>query len=77
MIKVLLFAHLQEEAGASELTLEEAGMSVAQLKKHLEEGYQLSSLDQVMIAINENFAPEEEIVQDGDTVALIPPVSGG
>jgi len=34
-------------------------------------------LDQVLTAINEEFAIDEDIVKDGDTVAFIPPVSGG
>ncbi|WP_374049830.1 MoaD/ThiS family protein [Neobacillus sp. PS3-34] len=30
-----------------------------------------------MAAINEEFAGNEELIQDGDVVAFIPPVSGG
>lgn len=30
-----------------------------------------------MVAINEEYANENDIIQTGDTVAMIPPVSGG
>jgi molybdopterin synthase sulfur carrier subunit len=30
-----------------------------------------------MAAINEEFAPNEEVIQEGDVIAFIPPVSGG
>jgi molybdopterin converting factor small subunit len=30
-----------------------------------------------MVAINEEYANEEDTIQSGDVVALIPPVSGG
>ncbi|WP_100402812.1 molybdopterin converting factor subunit 1 [Bacillus sp. FJAT-42315] len=77
MITVLLFAHLQEEIGESQLTIEALEMTVSQVKKWIEERYQVSSLHQVMAAVNENFAMDETIVKEGDTIAFIPPVSGG
>ena len=30
-----------------------------------------------MIAVNEEFSPTDTVLQEGDVVALIPPVSGG
>ncbi|WP_338754422.1 molybdopterin converting factor subunit 1 [Bacillus sp. FJAT-52991] len=77
MITILLFAHLQEEVGAPQLTIEKPEMTVLQIKKWVEENYHISSLDQVMAAVNENFATDETVVKQGDTIAFIPPVSGG
>ncbi|MGM7634947.1 molybdopterin converting factor subunit 1 [Bacillus sp. Hm123] len=77
MITVLLFAHLQEEIGESQLTIEASEMTVSQVKKWIEKRYQVSSLHQVMAAVNENFATDETVVKEGDTIAFIPPVSGG
>ncbi|OZI10782.1 molybdopterin converting factor subunit 1 [Bacillaceae bacterium SAS-127] len=77
MITVLLFAHLQEEVGESQVTIEASEMTVSQVKKWIEERYQVSSLHQVMAAVNENFATDETVVKEGDTIAFIPPVSGG
>lgn len=52
-------------------------MNVHQLKKWLKENYHLQTLDKVMVAINEEFVTDENIAKAGDTVAFIPPVSGG
>lgn len=35
------------------------------------------SLQGVMVAVNEEFAMDEDIVEENDTIAFIPPVSGG
>ncbi|WP_332693931.1 molybdopterin converting factor subunit 1 [Halalkalibacter lacteus] len=77
MIKILLFAELQEEAGVDQIEVDKAGSTVTELKEWLLQEYKLSSLSNTMIAINESYATEEERVKDGDTVAFIPPVSGG
>ncbi|VXC38836.1 conserved hypothetical protein [Bacillus mycoides] len=78
MITILLFANLREEVGSERLVIiEKREMNVHQLKKWLKDNYQLQSVDKVMVAINEEFVTDEEIVKAGDTVAFIPPVSGG
>lgn len=78
MIKVLLFAAFEEAVGQREVTLEETSLSVAQLKKKLASDYQgLPSLEHVMIAVNEEYVEEDTIIKANDTVAIIPPVSGG
>ncbi len=35
------------------------------------------NFDSVMVAVNEEYASAEQILKEGDTVAIIPPVSGG
>ncbi len=78
MITILLFANLREEVGSEKLVIiEKREMNVQQLKKWLEDKYQLQTLNKVMVAINEEFVTDEEIVKAGDIVAFIPPVSGG
>ena len=52
-------------------------ITVRQLREELEKNYSLSSVSSIMIAVNEEFATDEEIIREGDVVALIPPVSGG
>ncbi len=52
-------------------------MTVGQLNEWLKDSYHLQSLDTVMVAINEEFVTNEEMIKAGDIVALIPPVSGG
>ncbi|PEY40344.1 molybdopterin converting factor subunit 1 [Bacillus cereus] len=78
MITILLFANLREEVGSEQLVIiEKREMNVYQLKKWLKDNYHLQSLDKVMVAINEEFVTDEDNVKAGDTVAFIPPVSGG
>ncbi|MBE5104670.1 molybdopterin converting factor subunit 1 [Bacillus thuringiensis] len=77
MIRVLLFANLQEEAGVSELQIEEENITVAQLKEIVAKEYNVPVSAPIMVAINEEYANEDDKIQSGDIVALIPPVSGG
>lgn len=77
MITVLLFAHLREQFGARELKIEEQSITVADLRKQLQEKYEFLDTNSVMIAVNEEFADDADVIEAGDTVALIPPVSGG
>jgi molybdopterin synthase sulfur carrier subunit len=77
VINILLFAHLQEAVGESKLTVELSDVTVAQLKEWMEKHYPQLSLQQIMTAINEEFATDTTIVNSGDTIAFIPPISGG
>lgn len=77
MINILLFAHLQEQVGESQLTVALSDVTVAQLKEWLEKHYPQLSLQQTMTAVNEEFATDMTIVKSGDTIAFIPPISGG
>lgn len=77
MITVLLFAHLQEEANRNALQIDVANVSVTELKEQVAKDYNLSLSSNTMVAINEEYANEDDIVRDGDVVAFIPPVSGG
>ncbi|MCT2535891.1 molybdopterin converting factor subunit 1 [Aquibacillus koreensis] len=77
MITVLLFAQLQEDAGTDQLELNIDEINVRELKERLQSDYNLSKLDQVMVAVNEEYALDDDVIKKGDTVAIIPPVSGG
>jgi molybdopterin synthase sulfur carrier subunit len=77
MNKVLFFAHLRDQVGAEEVQLQAAGKTVAALKAEVTQNYKLAKMDTVMTAINEEFAQDDEIINEGDTIAFIPPVSGG
>ncbi|KGX92675.1 molybdenum cofactor biosynthesis protein MoaD [Pontibacillus halophilus JSM 076056 = DSM 19796] len=77
MVNVLLFAQFQEAAGRETVEIEAAGQSVAHVKSVLKENYNLQDLDQAMTSINEEYVDMDTILNDGDTVAFIPPVSGG
>lgn len=77
MINILLFAHLQEAIGESKLSVDMANHTVEQIKEWMETQYPQISLQHVMTAINEEFATETMVVKAGDTIAFIPPISGG
>ncbi|MCC8307573.1 molybdopterin converting factor subunit 1 [Bacillus amyloliquefaciens] len=77
MIKVLLFAGLAEQAGTPVIELDEKETAVSAVKTLLKERYGLQTIDNAMIAINETYVKDNSIVTEGDTIAFIPPVSGG
>jgi sulfur-carrier protein len=77
MVKVLFFAHLKDTVGKEEVSVEGNSWTVAKLKKAMEADYGVKGLESVMTAVNEEFADDETILSEGDTVAFIPPVSGG
>lgn len=77
MITILFFAQLQEEAGKDQLEIQETSITIQDLREKLQKEYQLHGLNNAMAAINEEYALNDDTVQGGDTVAFIPPVSGG
>lgn len=77
MVDVLFFADLQESVGKEKLSFEVDGISVKELKDKWLESYELENINDAMVAINEEYADENSILNKGDVVAFIPPVSGG
>ena len=79
-VKVFYFSSIKDIVKKSneEITLEN-NSSVSELLKVLKEKYPEISdhLNNIMIAINEEYSTLETTLKNGDTVALIPPVSGG
>lgn len=77
MINILLFSYLQEAIGESKLNVELSDHTVGQIKEWMEAQYPQISLQHVMSAVNEEFATDLTVVKEGDTLAFIPPISGG
>jgi molybdopterin synthase catalytic subunit len=74
-VTVRLFAMLRERAGRRELTLElPDGASV---RDALDELGDLAAGLPLVMAVNREYAPEDQVLDPGDELALIPPVSGG
>jgi molybdopterin synthase catalytic subunit len=71
-VTVRLFAGLRERAGWS--TREVDAARVADVWAELGLG---DEPDGLLYAVNKEYAPADHELQDGDVVALIPPVSGG
>lgn len=79
LIKVKFFAALRERANRSgmELRLPKKA-TVADLLKDI--GAMLNDdtlLATCVVAVNNEYAAPQRVLRDGDTVAIIPPVSGG
>ena len=77
MIKVNYFARLRELTGKSDETIEQQSMTVRELLDWAETTYPGFGKDTVHVAVNEEYALKEDIIQSGDICAFIPPVSGG
>ncbi|WP_100404975.1 molybdopterin converting factor subunit 1 [Bacillus solitudinis] len=77
MIQVLLFADLEEIVGQRELSIEFDKGTVLDVKNLLNATYPRLLLDNVMVAVNEEYAELKQDIKSGDIVAFIPPVSGG
>ena len=74
-VTIRLFAMLRERAGAGAVTLDlPSGARVADAVDAL--GEVAAGLPLVM-AVNREYAPEDRVLDPGDELALIPPVSGG
>lgn len=80
MINVLFFARLKDQVGQAELTLgnETVGKTVAELQQTLiAQGMVALQDDSIRIALNQEFCGPDTVINDGDEVAFMPPVTGG
>ena len=73
-IQVKFFASLREQVGISDTTIESAS-TAAEVWDSVTQ--QASRPDNLLVAINLNYAKLDSAVNDGDEVAFFPPVTGG
>jgi molybdopterin converting factor subunit 1 len=79
-VTVRLFARLREIAGAAELARDVApGATIAAVWGQLAKEFpELRPYERSMSsAVNEDYARLDRVVEDGDEIAFLPPVSGG
>lgn len=79
-IKVLLFGALREAAGDETFELSvPAPATVGSALRVIESRIDLVKRYQgrLLLAVNEEFASRDRVLAEGDTLALLPPVSGG
>ncbi len=79
-VDILLFGVVKEIAGSTivNLDIDEPQISVSDLKSHLHKKWpETKKLKSLLVAINENYAQDADIIKVGDEIAIIPPVSGG
>lgn len=79
-VTIRLFARLRELAGAEELA-REAGAEATVADVWAALATEFPALEPygrtVSAAVNDDYAPMRQTLQDGDEVAFLPPVSGG
>lgn len=79
-IKVLFFATLRSLAGVRDISLDVPdGLSVREFKLLVGEQFPAleSGLASALIAVNREFAFDEQIIPEQAEIAIFPPVSGG
>ncbi len=79
-IKVLYFSSIKDKLKKKEELLDiNENASLKEVISLLKEKYPniAESLDKSMFAVNEEYADKNTKLKEGDTVAVIPPVSGG
>jgi molybdopterin converting factor subunit 1 len=79
-IRIRLFASFREAAGSGTLAWDApVGASVSEVVAALRAAYPRlgPASDKALLAVNQEYVGGEYRLQDGDELALIPPVSGG
>lgn len=76
---ILGFGIIKDIFGSSSVNIQlDDGTNVEVLKRTLEKQYPgLKELGSYMIALNNEYASENNLINTGDELAIIPPVSGG
>ncbi len=79
-VEVRLFASYRERAGTARLDLDlPDGSTIADAAAKLLQAHPAITNDptRLVVAVNQEYQEHDHPLQDGDEVALIPPVSGG
>jgi molybdopterin converting factor subunit 1 len=77
-VTVLYFGVLKDVMGHRNVVMELAeGASVGELLARHRGPGTASVWDSIAVAVNQEYARAEDVLKDGDEVALLPPVSGG
>jgi molybdopterin converting factor subunit 1 len=79
-LSVLFFAAARDAIGQASLEVElpDNQASVGDLKRELAASYpNLKSLQHLLVAVNNDYVPDDHELSAGDEVACFPPVSGG
>ena len=72
------FGVAREILGGKETTVDMEGQTVASLRNELIMKYPgLSGLRSLLVAVNNVYADDHQLLSESDEIAIIPPVSGG
>jgi molybdopterin synthase sulfur carrier subunit len=76
--KVVYFGLLAERRGLHEELVSSEAVDPAQLYQELDALYHLNlEIRNFRVAVNDEFVTWQHSLQNGDTIALLPPMSGG
>ncbi|MFA9496364.1 MAG: MoaD/ThiS family protein [Candidatus Bathyarchaeota archaeon] len=78
-IKVTYYGQFRDITGLDEEEIEaKVGVTVVELRDQVREKYpRIAEKREILVAINNSFAPLETVVKQDDKVTFFPPVSGG
>ena len=79
-VSVLFFSTFRDQVGASRIEIEiPEGITVAEFKEIIGQMYPslAENMDFILVAINKDYAFEDEVIPEGAELAMFPPVSGG
>ena len=77
-IQILYFAQLADFAGKAEETRELADPSPAALYAELRDAYRFPhEFNQLQVAINHQLSAHQTELKEGDSIAFLPPMTGG
>ena len=80
MNQVLLFGSARDAVGSTTLRVDGATVrTVREMRSWIQQNYpeHIAIWNTCAIAVNEVFSQDKDPIQLGDTIAIIPPVSGG
>jgi molybdopterin converting factor subunit 1 len=77
-VNVLYFAQLKQRRGCATESVDTTAATIADLYHFLDKKHSLvMPLNQLKAARNEAFCPVDTALEEGDTIAFMPPMSGG
>ncbi|WP_282936969.1 molybdenum cofactor biosynthesis protein MoaE [Paenibacillus sp. RC67] len=81
-LQLFVFAGLAEQLGSSLISIDwesDAALTPALLKQWLMDKHPeaAQSLARAFVAVNHSYAPDDQLIDEQDEIAIIPPVSGG
>lgn len=78
-IETLFFGITTDLVNTPSLVVEvNKALSIAEFKIFLKDKFpQLENINSYAVAVNETYATDDVVLKENDTVAIIPPVSGG
>jgi molybdopterin converting factor small subunit len=79
IVRILLFAHYRDAVGNGELVVDlPAGATARDAVATLRARHAGAPIpDKPVVALNMNYASLSDVLNDGDELALLPPVAGG